>query len=70
MQGQEAMSRAADRRILEYFISLNSAAADQWEALGATARHQEVRDLLVHTATLERKFARSLADLLPRFIAP
>lgn len=70
VESPEAVNRAADRRILEYFISLNAGAADHWEATGRGARHPDVRNLLAHTAAMERKVARQLAGMLPRFLSP
>ena len=68
MLSSAALSRASDRRILEYFISLNAAAADQWEGLGVTAEHPQVRDLFVETAGMQRKLVEGLSDMLPRFL--
>lgn len=70
MMGSQALSQAVDRRLLEYLVSLNDGASDQWEALGRTARDPEVRDLLAKTAAMQRKAARTLGELLPRYLTP
>jgi len=70
VMGSQSLARANDRRMLEYFISLNGGAADHWEALGHMARNPEVRDLLLETAVTQRKLTRSLSEMLPKYVMP
>lgn len=62
----EGLGRATDRRLAEYFITLNDAAAAQWEHAAHTAAAPEVQKLLRATAAMERRLVDGLRLLLPR----